>query len=118
LCLYGAQERDLWYLPEGQRETKPGCGVVIPASDCGAMYDRELFESLRTLSEENHIPWQIQVRVEAPSDARAFQRGGVAAAGLAVPVRNLHSPVELASLTDAQAMLDLCRSFLEQEGRK
>lgn len=115
LCLYGAQARDLWHVPENQRENRLGGGVVLPVSDRGAMYDRELFERLRSLAEEQHIPWQIQAADPDRSDAGAYVCAGIPTAGLALPVRYCHAPVELAALSDAQAMLDLCRSFVTAE---
>ena len=73
-----------------------------------------LFELLRRLAEENEIPWQTKHRVAGGTDARTIQRSreGVRAAGLAVAVRNIHSPSSVASIEDCENMLKLARLFI------
>lgn len=117
LCLCGTPAADLWDVPEQRRETRLGGGVVLPVSDSGALFDRGLFERLRALAQEAHIPWQVQAAAPGRSDARAWVCAGVPTAGLALPVRYCHAPLELAACSDAEAMLELCRRFvMEEEG--
>ena len=117
LCLDGVPAEDLWYTPERQRTCQPGGGVVLPVSDRFTMYHRPLFESLRSLAEQNGIAWQLLAKGTETSDARAYQcsREGVLTAGLGVPVRYLNAPTELADLGDAEAMLNLTRLFLNAQ---
>jgi endoglucanase len=99
---------------QGKAECALGKGVVLPVSDKGTQYDRRLFEQLRQLAEEEQIPWQVKAAAPELSGARAYQRSrsGVRVAGLALPVRYLYAPVEVASLEDAEGMLRLSRVFL------
>lgn len=60
-------------------------------------------QDLIRLAKEHHIPHQIEV---APgptgTDARAIQisRGGVAAGLLSIPLRYMHTPVEVVQMQD------------------
>lgn len=115
LCLNGVPACDDPLTSAEEQETKLTKGVVLPVSDRFTQYDRTLFEQLRTLAQTNHLPWQIQAKSSVTGAARAYQRsrGGVRTVGLGLPLRYLHSPVEVASLDDAEAMLTLTRLFLE-----
>ena len=93
-----------------------GKGVVIPFMDRGTIYDRELYNTLRRLAEEHHIPWQTKTMIAGGTDGSAVQRslGGVRVAALSVPVRNIHSPASVAKLSECEAQLALARLFLEE----
>ena len=100
---------------EGHRRVcAPGKGPVISYMDGGTIYDRELFETLRRLSEENGIPWQTKEYIAGGNDARAVQRtkAGVRAAAVSAAVRYLHAPAGVGSVADFENMLRLTRLFL------
>lgn len=101
---------------EHQQVCSPGKGPVVPFMDGGTIYDRELFQTLRQLAEENHIPWQTKHYVAGGTDARAVQRtkDGVRVAGMAAAVRYLHAPSSVGSLQDFKNMLRLTRLFVAQ----
>ncbi len=115
LCLDGATMEDGPELSEDKAGVAPGRGVVLPVSDRFTIYDRALFLRLRTLAERENIPWQLKAADGGQSDARSYQRSrcGAQAAGLALPVRYLHCPSEVASMEDAEGMLHLTRAFLQ-----
>lgn len=115
LCLDAVPACDIPLTAEVKQQAKLCKGVVLPISDRFTQYDRGLFEQLRTLAQTHAIPWQVQPKAAASSNARGYQRsrGGVRSAGIALPVRYLHSPVEVASLSDAEELLALTRRFLE-----
>lgn len=114
LVVEGTTASDIPGTPEHMKVCAPGLGPVIPFMDGGTIYDRGLFELLRRLAEENKIPWQTKHRVAGGTDARTIQRSreGVRAAGLAVAVRNIHSPSSVASIEDCENMLKLARLFI------
>lgn len=114
LVVEGTTASDIPSTPEHMKVCAPGLGPVIPFMDGGTIYDRGLFELLRRLAEENKIPWQTKHRVAGGTDARTIQRSreGVRAAGLAVAVRNIHSPSSVASIEDCENMLKLARLFI------
>ena len=87
---------------------------ILETSGFGIFHDRQRLALLRRLAEENRIPWQTKHRVAGGTDARTIQRSreGVRAAGLAVAVRNIHSPSSVASIEDCENMLKLARLFI------
>ena len=101
------------------RVCRLGGGVVIPFMDRGTIYDRELFSLLGRLADENGVRWQTKTRVAGGTDASVIQRslGGVRAAAVSVPVRNIHSPACVAKLNECEDQLRLARLFLEEMAR-
>ena len=61
------------------------------------------------------IAWQTKHMVAGGTDAGRIHkmRAGVRTAGLAAPVRYIHSPVSVASKADMQGVLTLAKAFLE-----
>ncbi|MCC8074868.1 MAG: M42 family peptidase [Clostridiales bacterium] len=115
LCLDGVAAEDGPERTEDKVGVILGQGVVLPVADRFTIYDRVLFLRLRELAERENIPWQLKAADGGQSDARSYQRSrcGAQVAGLALPVRYLHCPTEVASLEDAEGMLRLTRSFLQ-----
>ena len=76
----------------------------------GANINPVLFDLIRATAQDKQIPLQISGHARATgTDANAMQlsRGGVAAALLSVPLRYMHSPVEVLSFDDIQAAIEL-----------
>lgn len=115
LVIEGTTAADRPDLKEHQRVCSPGHGVVIPYMDNGTLYDRGLFELLRSLCEERGIAWQTKEYVSGGTDAAAVQRtaSGARVAGIAASVRYLHSPVSMMKLSDIHDMYRLAEAFLE-----
>ena len=99
-----------------RRVCSPGKGPVISYMDGGAIYDRPLFETLRRLAEDNHIPWQTKEYISGGNDARTIQRSksGVRVAALSAAVRYLHAPASVGSAADFENLLKLARLFLNE----
>ena len=99
-----------------RRVCAPGKGPVISYMDGSTIYDRELFETLRRLSEENGIPWQTKEYIAGGNDARTIQRtkAGVRVAALSAATRYLHAPASVGSVADFENMLKLTRLFLKE----
>ncbi len=98
----------------------PGKGPVISYMDGGTIYDRGLFERLRGLAEDNHIPWQTKEYIAGGNDARTIQRtkSGVRVAAMSAAVRYLHAPASVGSIADFENMLKLTRLFLLDQAEK
>lgn len=98
-----------------RRVCYPGKGPVIPYMDGGTVYDRGLFELLRTLAGENGIPWQTKEYVSGGTDARVIQRTktGVRVAAISAAVRYLHSPSSVAAIPDFEHIEALALRFIE-----
>lgn len=114
LVLEGTTAADLPDMADRQKVCAPGKGPVVPYMDGGTVYDRDLFELLRSLAAENKIPWQTKEYISGGTDAGAIQRskGGVRVAAISAAVRYLHTPSSVASLEDCRHILLLARSFL------
>ncbi|MDE7172178.1 MAG: M42 family metallopeptidase [Oscillospiraceae bacterium] len=114
LVLEGTTAADIPALEPERQVCWPGKGPVLSWMDGGTIYDRELFELLRALAEENGLPWQMKHYLAGGTDGKAIQRtkAGVRVAGISAAVRYLHAPSSVCSLDDAQRMLDLARLFI------
>ncbi len=72
-------------------------------------------EILIQTAEEKNIPYQISGAARiTPTDANVIQvnRAGVATGLVSVPVRYLHTPVEVASLDDIENTVELLKEFV------
>jgi len=95
-------------------EIKIGKGPVLFK---GPNINPKLGEILIQIAEENKIPYQIAGESRAtPTDANVIQisRAGVAAALVSVPIRYLHTPVEILSLNDIENAVKLLNCFILQ----
>ena len=118
LIVEGTTAADLPGVKGVKRITSVGGGAVIPFMDRGTIYDRELFTVLSGLAEKRGIKWQTKSYIAGGTDGSAFQRSrdGVRTAGIAVPVRNIHSPNDIASGEDLCAVYSLAREFVMNWG--
>ena len=114
LVLEGTTAADVPVLTEDRQVCWPGRGPVLSWMDGGAIYDRSLFERLRTLAEKNGLPWQMKHYLSGGTDAQAVQRtkAGVRVTGISAAVRYLHAPNSVCSQCDAEQMLALARLFI------
>ena len=114
LVLEGTTAADVPALEPDRQVCWPGKGPVLSWMDNGTIYDRELFERLRELAEQNGIPWQMKHYLSGGTDARTIQRtkAGVRVAGISAAVRYLHAPSSVCSISDAKQMLQLARAFI------
>ena len=114
LILEGTTSADLPALPKERQVCWPGRGPVLAWMDGGTIYDRGLFELLRSLAEENHVPWQMKHYLSGGTDAQSIQRtkSGVRVTGISAAVRYLHAPNSVCSISDAKQMLVLARQFI------
>lgn len=89
-----------------------GKGVVLFR---GANINHKLGEMLMKIAQERGIPYQLAGASGATgTDANVIQlsRAGVATALISVPVRYLHTPVEVLSLKDLEAAVKLLSTFV------
>ena len=114
LVLETTTAADLPGVEDHRKVCAPGKGPVLSYMDGGTIYDRELFETLRDLAEDNHIPWQTKEYIAGGNDARTIQRSkkGVRVAAMSAAVRYLHAPASVGSTADFADMLRLTRLFL------
>lgn len=114
MVLESTTAADIPSVDRAKRVCYVGKGPVISQIDNGTIYDRGLFEELRDLAEENHIPWQTKELIAGGNDAKAIQRTreGVRVCAVSAPVRYLHAPSSVVSLRDCENILALVRAFI------
>lgn len=116
LVLETTTAADLPGIEAHRKVCAPGKGPVISFMDGSTIYDRQLFETLRRLAEENEIPWQTKEYIAGGNDSRTIQRSkaGVRVAAMSAAVRYLHAPASVGSVSDFAQMLKLTRLFLAE----
>ncbi len=80
-----------------------GSGPVISR---GSTLNERLFELLHETAEAEKIPFTVEASSRATgtdADAVHLSRGGVPTALVSIPIRYMHSPVELVQLEDVHA---------------
>lgn len=105
-------------VPDGERkelgEVKVGGGPIISR---GANINAALFELLQTTAHDANIPLQVIGEPRATgTDANVVQlsRNGVATALVRVPLRYMHTPVEVLSLGDLEHAVNLIVALLQR----
>ena len=81
----------------------------------GPNANRALTGAIAEAGKEKGVPFQWEVMPRSSgTNAWAIQisRQGIATAIVSVPVKYMHTPVETASLSDAQAAADLIAAFI------
>lgn len=98
-------------------DVKLGGGAAIKVMDRSVLCDAGLVKTLRALAEDNAIPYTSEIMTDGGTDAGAIALtgGGVKAGGISVPVRYIHSPSELASVSDINACIKLLIAVCEYE---
>jgi putative aminopeptidase FrvX len=97
-----------------------GSGPVITR---GSTINERLFELLHETAEAEKIPFTIEASSRATgtdADAVHLSRGGVPTALVSIPIRYMHSPVELVQLEDVHACAKLIAAAalrLEREAK-
>jgi putative aminopeptidase FrvX len=106
--------------PGGSYETEGdhalGSGPVITR---GAHANPAVVAALRAAAERADIPYTLMANGGATAtdaDAVHASRGGIPTAVLCVPLRYMHSPVEMIQLSDVEATIALLVAFLSSPG--
>ena len=97
--------------PKGETfEAGKGCTVGV-----GPNANRALTAAIMEAAKDKEIPYAVEVMPKSSGTngwAIQITRQGVATAIVSVPVKYMHSPVETASLTDAEAAAELITAFI------
>jgi putative aminopeptidase FrvX len=95
-------------------EVSMGGGAAIKVKDSGVICTPEVVRMLKETAVANHIPYQIEVLESGGTDTEAIQhnRSGAPAGGISIPSRYTHSPLEMVSLRDVNACVELLQAVL------
>ncbi|MBQ3276003.1 MAG: M20/M25/M40 family metallo-hydrolase [Oscillospiraceae bacterium] len=87
----------------------------------GPVMSRTISDRLETLARERGIPYQIEVMgrtTGTDADEMQTSREGVAMGVISLPLKYMHSPVEVIDLRDAEAVTALLCAWLETLGEE
>lgn len=104
--------------PEGEKmEVKLGGGAAIKVMDRSVISHPEVRTLLVELAKRGKIPYQLEVMCDGGTDAGAMHTGraGVKTGGISIPTRYIHSPSEMASLSDIDACVELLCAFCDNQ---
>ncbi len=115
LAIEGTFAADIPGVPGHLQATKIAKGPEIRLCDARFVADRNLALGLAELATQKNIPHQLVVKNKGSTNATAFQvvRGAIRSTAISVPVRYLHTPVNLAFKKDIEATIELLKAFLE-----
>lgn len=79
--------------------------------------DRELSNSIKDIAEKNEIPYQLEImngETGTNADRFSVNAGGVRAVTLSIPLKYMHTPVEVISVSDVQNTALLIAEYLRE----
>ncbi|MCQ2416308.1 MAG: M20/M25/M40 family metallo-hydrolase [Oscillospiraceae bacterium] len=91
-----------------------------PAIGISSMLSAELSDAMTETAKAAGIDFQVEVMPEGTgtdADALALAPGGCAAGTLSIPIRNMHTPVEVVQLSDVEQTAQLMAAYARRCGR-
>ena len=94
-----------------------GKGAAIKWMDHSVICHPEIVKELGLTAQEQGVPVQRDILRSGGTDAGAIHtsRAGVRTGGVSVPCRYIHTPVEMADLSDVQACVELVSAFIQKK---
>jgi putative aminopeptidase FrvX len=119
VALEGTSAGDMPGVDEHMLCTTMGAGPVITFEDRSIIIPRDLRHALEETANMNNINYQHKGTVTGGTNAGVMQteNGGTKCLVIAVGCRYIHSPVSLASKSDAGDMITLVKSFIKRIDR-
>ena len=92
-----------------------GKGPTITVKDSEMMSNKCINDELLRIAKKRKIPAQLDVSEFGTTDALSIslERGGIPTTAVGVPVRNLHTPMGIASYKDINHAVNLLVEFLK-----
>ncbi len=102
----------------------------VPSSDCGKLgagamigispiLDKAIYKKLISIAKENDMPYQTEVmsgRTGTNSDVISISKCGVKTALVSIPLRNMHSDVEIVDIKDIENICNLLEMYILKGG--
>lgn len=103
-------------LTKRKMAVKSGDGAAIKIKDNSILCHPYIKSLMIEVSEENKIPYQLEVLEFGGTDAGAIHLscGGVATGAISIPTRYIHSPSEMVDKGDIEATVTLCKKLIEK----
>ncbi len=107
-----------------------GDGIGISEEECGKLgkggmigispsLDRSISNKLISLSEENNLPYQLEVmggKTGTNADMVSLNKEGVRTCTLSIPLRNMHTDCEIVDISDMESVCDLLENYILSGG--
>ncbi|MCR9287165.1 MAG: M42 family metallopeptidase [Bacteroidetes bacterium] len=96
--------------------TKLGEGTAIKIMDGSTICDYRMVDYLKKLADEKSIKWQPEILTAGGTDTAGVQRfgkNGAIAGAISIPLRHIHSVIEMAHKEDVQSTIDLLNASLQ-----
>jgi len=103
-------------MPADAAVTRLGNGAAIKVYDSSHIPSHEVVEQLRSIAEQEGIPYQLEILPRGGTDAAAMQRSrtGSYAGTISIPCRYVHTVNETAREADIDACVRLLASFIDK----
>lgn len=94
-----------------------GKGAAIKVMDRSVLCDSDVRTHMIETAKANKIPYQLEIMTDGGTDAGAIHLSGsgVKTGGLSVPTRYIHSPSEMASVSDIKACIELTAALAKSD---
>ena len=79
--------------------------------------DKELSQQFKAIAEKNNMPYQIEVmngETGTNADRFSVNKSGVKAVTLSIPLKYMHTPVEVISVSDVERTAQLIAAYLQE----
>lgn len=98
------------------------CGKLTGGCMIGysPVLDRELSDRMKGIAAKKKLPYQIEVMsgtTGTNADRFSVNKSGVKAVTLSIPLKYMHTPVEVISLSDVENTAQLIAAYLEEAGK-
>jgi endoglucanase len=93
-----------------------GEGPTIKVMDGRMISSKFIRDELTKVAKKENIPYQLEVISKGTTDAYAMQttKAGVLSGSISISTRYLHTPGEIADLSDVENGINLLRKFIEK----
>lgn len=97
--------------------TRLGAGAAVKIMDHSVISSPEVVARMEQIAEEKNIPVQRDIMIAGGTDGGAIHltRSGVRTGGISIPCRHVHTPVEMVSMRDLNACVDLVANFAQSK---
>jgi endoglucanase len=92
--------------------TKLGEGTAIKIMDGSTICDYRMVDYLKKQADEHSIKWQPEILTAGGTDTAGIQRygkNGAISGAISIPLRHIHSVIEMAHKEDIQSSIDLLK---------
>lgn len=99
--------------PSGPEVFKSGCGSIITV---GPNIGSKMYDGMKSYAEENNLPYAVEVAAGGSgTNAWAIQtsREGVCTGLISVPLKYMHSPMEVCRMSDAENVTGFLSGFIK-----